>query len=93
MASYIIVWSSVRYQLSRVKTCFPLSFSSVLESPGVNPISISSTKNIENLQMNINGYELSNYRYPLNCNISTELRHSDYENLFQFLPRFRQFRV
>jgi hypothetical protein len=70
----IIVCSSVRSTIEGVKTCFPLSFSGVLESTGMNPISVSScpfaSKNIEKLQMNINGYKLSNYKYPLNCNIS-----------------------
>ena len=47
----------------------------VLESPGMNSISDSvffcpfAPKYNEKLKMNINGYELSNYKYPLNCNI------------------------
>jgi hypothetical protein len=70
MASYIIVCSEVRSTIGGVKTCFPLSFS---VSPGMNPISISSSvhlhrKILRNCKININGYELSNYKYPLNCN-------------------------
>jgi hypothetical protein len=43
MASYIIVCSEVRSTIGGVKTCFRLSFSGVLEYPGVNSISISSS--------------------------------------------------
>ena len=75
MASYIIVCSEFRSTIGGVKTCFPHSFSGVLEYPG-GELNINiffrpfASKNIEKLQTNINGYELSNYKYPLNCNIS-----------------------
>jgi hypothetical protein len=63
MTSYIIVWSSVWYQPSRVlKHVFHFdSFAGVLETPGVNPISLSSSvhlhrKILRNCKcMNING--------------------------------------
>jgi hypothetical protein len=43
MASYIFVCSEVPSTIGGVKTCFRLSFSGVLEYPGVNSISISSS--------------------------------------------------
>ena len=75
MASYIIVCSEVRSTIGGDQP------SGVLEYPGVNSISISSSaspfasKNIEKLQTNINGYELSDYKYPLNRGIQGFRRH------------------
>jgi hypothetical protein len=111
MASYIIVCSEVRSTIEGVKTCFRLSFSGVLEYPG-GELNINNffrpfaSKNVEKLQTNINGYELSNYPVNILLNIlliatflykndSIELRYSDYEdsNSFQFLSPFRRFQV
>jgi hypothetical protein len=103
MASYIIVCSEVRSTIGGVKTCFRLSFSGVLEYPGVNSISISSSvhlhrkilRNCERISMDmsyliINILLVAKFIYK---NDSIELRYSDYEDSFQFLSHFRRFQV
>ena len=86
-----------------VKTCFRLSFSGVLEYPGVNSISISSSvhlhgkilRNCKRISMAtsyliINILFIATFLYK---NDSIELRYSDYEDSFQFLSHFCRFQV
>jgi hypothetical protein len=103
MASYVIVRSEVRSTIGGVKTCFRLSFSGVLEYPGVNSISISSSvhlhqkilRNCKRISMDasyliINILLIATFLYK---NDFIELRYSDYEDSFEFLSHFHRFQV
>jgi hypothetical protein len=55
----------------------------------MNPISISSSVHLHRKILTTT-QQILTFRYK---NDSTELRYSDYEDLFQFLPHFRRFQV